>query len=191
MHIQTRPITFLDIAKLAIYGIFLNYYCYNILRGSFIPMGTQIFFAVAVACVVVTMFGKDFYLGSEMKCWIAYLIISFITVFLARNSQYALDGLNKYWQRLVIIALIAYICEHEKSVKFAIRVLAVTAIACAVSCLIKNVDISQKLTLESGATISTNDIGSIMAFGCFAVFFAFGLKENKSSVKTAIKIGYV
>ena len=191
MQISTRPITLLDIAKLALYGIFLNYYCYFILRGSFIPMGTQIFFVVAVACVVATIFGEKIYIGSEIKCWIAYAILSLLTVFFAINTQQALDGLSKYVQRLIIIMMITYICEHEKSVKFAVRLLAVTAFACAVSCLIMNVDVSQKLTLESGASISTNDIGSIMAFGCFAVLFAFGLKEHKGFIKTTIKIGYI
>lgn len=191
MRIKSRPITLLDFAKLALYGIFLNYYCYFILRGSFIPMGTQIFFAVAVACVVATIFREKIYIGSEIKCWIAYVILSILTVFFAVNTQQALDGLGKYIQRLIYIMMIAYICEHEKSVKFAVRLLAVTAFACAVSCLIMNVDVGKKLTLESGASISTNDIGAIMAFGCFAVLFAFGLKEHKGLIKIAIKIGYI
>ena len=191
MRIKSRPITLLDFAKLALYGIFLNYYCYFILRGSFIPMGTQIFFAVAVACVVATIFREKIYIGSEIKCWIAYFVLSLLTVFFAVNTQQALDGLGKYIQRLIYIMMIAYICEHEKSVKFAVRLLAVTAFACAVSCLIMNVDVGKKLTLESGASVSTNDIGSIMAFGCFAVLFAFGLKEHKGLIKIAIKIGYI
>lgn len=191
MRIKSRPITLLDFAKLALYGIFLNYYCYFILRGSFIPMGTQIFFAVAVACVVATIFREKIYIGSEIKCWIAYSVLSLLTVFFAVNTQQALDGLGKYIQRLIYIMMIAYICEHEKSVKFAVRLLAVTAFACAVSCLIMNVDVGKKLTLESGASVSTNDIGSIMAFGCFAILFAFGLKEHKGLIKTAIKIGYI
>lgn len=191
MQISTRPIALLDIAKLALYGIFLNYYCYFILRGSFIPMGTQIFFAVAVACVVTTIFGEKIYIGSEIKCWIAYIILSLLTVLFAVNVQQALDGLGKYIQRLIYIMMIAYICEREKSVKFAVRLLAVTAFACAVSCLIMNVDVGKKLTLESGANISTNDIGSIMAFGCFAILFAFGLKEHKGLIKSAVKIGYI
>lgn len=191
MRIKSRPITLLDFAKIALYGIFLNYYCYFILRGSFIPMGTQIFFAVAVACVVATIFRERIYIGSEIKCWIAYVILSFATVFFAVNTQQALDGLGKYVQRLILVMMIAYISEHEKSVKFAVRLLAVTAFACAVSCLIMNVDVGKKLTLESGASVSTNDIGSIMAFGCFAILFAFGLKEHKGLIKIAIKIGYI
>lgn len=191
MQIQTRPITLLDFAKLAIYGIFLNYYCYYILRGQFIKYGTEIFFIIAVGCSVASLFRDKTYVGTEIKCWIVYFVLSLATVPFAMDSSVALNELNKFWQRLVIIAIIAYICEHEKSVKFAIRVLAVTSIACAVSCLIMNADISKKLELESGASVSTNDIGAIMAFGCFAVLFAFGQKEHKGLIKTIIKIGYI
>lgn len=191
MQIQTKPITLLDFAKLALYGIFLNYYCYYILRGQFIKNGTQIFFIVAVGCTIASLFREKIYVGTEIKCWIVYLALSFATVPFALDSSATLDGLNKYWQRLAIIAIIAFICEQEKSVKFAIRLLAVTSIACAVSCLIMNADISKKLEFESGASVSTNDIGSIMAFGCFAALFAFGLKEHKGFIKTIIKIGYI
>jgi hypothetical protein len=191
MHISSRPITLLDFAKLAILGIYLNYYCYNILKGQLIPNGTTIFFVIAVACVIVSMFQERIRFGAEIKCWLLYLVFSLITIPLAVSSSAALEGINKYLQRLVIIMMIAYICEHEKSVKFAIRLLAITAIACAVSCLIMNTGISTKLEMESGAIISTNDVGSIMAFGCFAVLFAFGLGENKGVVKIGIKIAYI
>lgn len=191
MQISTRPITLLDFAKLAIYGIFLNYYCFYILRGSFIPFGTPIFFGVAIACVLATIFQEKVIISKEIVCWIVYALLSLLTAVFAVNPQTAINGIGDYLRRLVLIMMIAYICEKEGSVKFAIRVLAVTAIACAVSCLIMNVDVSKKLQLESGATVSVNDIGSIMAFGCFAVLFAFGLKENKGVIKTIIKIGYI
>ena len=45
--------------------------------------------------------------------------------------------------------------------------------------------------MESGASVSTNDIGSIMAFGCFAVLFAFGTGENSRLYKTLLKIGFI
>ena len=41
-------------SKLALYGLFLNYYCYYILRGSFIPMGTYVFLAVMVIGVLIS-----------------------------------------------------------------------------------------------------------------------------------------
>ena len=191
MQISTRPITILDFAKLAIYGLFFNYYCFYILRGSFIPYGTPIFYGVAIACVLATIFQEKVSFSNEIICWIVYTVLSLVTAVFAINMQTAINGIGEYIRRLVLIMMIAYICEKEGSVKFAIRVLAVTAVACAASCLIMNVDVSKKLELESGANISTNDIGSIMAFGCFAVLFAFGLKEHKGVIKAVIKIGYI
>lgn len=191
MQISTRPITLLDFAKLAIYGIFLNYYCFYILRGSFIPFGTPIFFGVAIACVLATIFQERVIFSKEIVCWIVYALLSLLTAVFAVNPQTAVNGIGEYVRRLVLIMMIAYICEKEESVKFAVRLLAVTAVACAISCLIMNVDVGKKLQLESGATVSVNDIGSIMAFGCFAVLFAFGLKEHKGFIKTIIKIGYI
>lgn len=191
MQISTRPITLLDFAKLAICGIFLNYYCFYILRGSFIPYGTPIFYGVAIACVLATIFQEKVSISSEIVCWIIYTVLSLITAVFAINMQTAINGIGDYLRRLVLIMMIAYICEKEGSVKFAVRVLAVTAFTCAISCLIMNVDVGKKLQLESGANISTNDIGSIMSFGCFAVLFAFGLKEHKGFIKTIIKIGYI
>lgn len=191
MQISTRPITILDFAKLAIYGIFLNYYCFFILRGSYIPLGTPIFYGVAIACVLATIFQEKVTFSKEIICWIVYAVLSLLTAVFAVNPQTAINGIGDYLRRLVLIMIIAYICEHEKSVKFAVRLLAVTALACAVSCLIMNVDVGKKLELESGASVSTNDIGSIMAFGCFAVLFAFGVKEHKGFIKTIIKIGYI
>lgn len=191
MQISTRPITILDFAKLAIYGIFLNYYCFYILRGSFIPYGTPFFYGVAIACVLATIFQEKVSISSEIVCWITYTVLSLITAVFAINMETAINGIGEYIRRLVLIMMIAYICEKEGSVKFAVRVLAVTAFTCAISCLIMNVDVGKKLQLESGANISTNDIGSIMSFGCFAVLFAFGLKEHKGFIKTIIKIGYI
>lgn len=191
MQISTRPITILDFAKLAIYGIFLNYYCFYILRGSFIPYGTPIFYGVAIACVLASIFQEKVSFSNEIICWIVYAVLSLLTAIFAINMQTAINGIGDYLRRLVLIMMIAYICEKEGSVKFAVRVLAVTAFTCAISCLIMNVDVGKKLQLESGASISTNDIGSIMAFGCFAVLFAFGLKEHKGFIKTIIKIGYI
>lgn len=191
MQISTRPITLLSFAKLAILGMFINYYGVLLIRGSFIPYGTPIFFAVAVACTLASLFAEKVKISSEMVCWILYFILSLMTIIFAKNAKFATDGLTKFAQRLVIIIIIAYICEKDKSIKFAIRLLAVTAIVCMVCSLLYNTGIDTKLTMESGANISTNDIGSLMAYGCFAVLFAFGLKEHKGFMKTAIKIAYI
>ena len=134
MQISTRPITLLDFAKLAILGIFLNYYGYLLVRGSFIPYGTPIFFAIAVACTLTSLFQDRIRLSPEIVCWILYLTLSLVTVVFAISTKTALDGLLKFGQRLVIIMMIAYICEKEKSIKFAVRLLAVTAIVCMICC---------------------------------------------------------
>lgn len=181
----------IDISKLALYGIFLNYYCYYILVGRFIPMGTYLFLAVAVIGVVATISEEPMKFGFDIKCWILYFIFSAITVVVAYSSAYAIDGLIKFLQRLVVIILITYICQYEKSIIFAIRLLAVTAITCTISSLMMMNDFTQKLTMASGADVSTNDIGSIMAFGCFAVLFAFGTGENNKLYKTAFKLIYI
>ena len=191
MQISTRPITLLSFAKLAILGMFINYYGVLLIRGSFIPYGTPIFFAVAVACALASLFSEKITISSEIVCWILYFILSLVTAVFAKNMQYAMDGLSKFVQRLVIIIIIAYICEREKSISFAVRLLAATAIVCMICCLLFNTGIDTKLEMESGANISTNDIGSLMAYGCFGVLFAFGLKEHKGFMKTAIKIAYI
>ena len=191
MRIQTRAITFLDFAKLAICGIFLNYYFYNIVRGSLLPYGTVIFYGIAGACVFISIMSERISFGTEIGCWIAYLVFSLVTVVFAVDSDAALKGIGDYVQRLILIIMIAYICEKEKSVKFAIKLLAVTAIACAFSSLLMSESVSKKLTMTSGAHVSTNDIGAIMAFGCFAVLFAFGLKEHRGVIKTTLKIAYI
>lgn len=181
----------MNISKIAIYGIFLNYYFYFIIRGSFIPMGTYLFYGLAVVGIIFAASSEPLKFDFEIKCWLLYGIVSLVTVVLAESTSHATDGLFKYFQRIIVIILITYICEYEKSIKFAIRLLAVTAVSCAVASLMTMNDYSQKLTVESGATISTNDIGSIMAFGCFGILFAFGVGPDKKVYKTILKIGYI
>jgi len=181
----------INISKLAIYGIFLNYYCYFIIRGSFIPMGTYLFYGLAVVGIMFAAAHEPLKLDFEIKCWLWYGIVSFVTIVVAESTSLVTDGLFKYFQRVLLIILITYICEKEKSIKFAIRLLAVTAVACAAASLLTMNDYSQKLTVESGAGVSTNDIGSIMAFGCFAILFAFGVGNKSKAYKTILKIGYI
>ena len=191
MQIQTRAITLLDFAKLAIYGIFLNYYCINILRGNLLPYGTLVFYLISGACVFASILGDQISVSKEIICWIAYVCFSLITLGFALDSSRALKGIGEFIQRLILIIMIAYICEKEKSTNFALRVLAVTAYSCALSSLLMSEDVSKKLTVVSGARISTNDIGALMAFGCFGVLFAFGMRGKTSFFKIVIKIGYI
>ncbi|MBQ2971221.1 MAG: O-antigen ligase family protein [Ruminococcus sp.] len=181
----------IDISKLALYGIFLNYYCYYIIRGSFIPMGTYLFTGIAIVGVIVAMSKEPIKFDFEIKCWFWYFVYSIITIVIAQSASYAVEGLIKFFQRLVVIILITLISEYEKSIVFALRLMAITAVSCALATLMSMNDYSQKLSVESGANISTNDIGSIMAFGCFAILFAFGVGNKSKVYKTVIKIAYI
>ena len=155
----------LIISKIAILCYFLNFYFIKILTGSFVPYGTYFFIGFAILGVLISAYKEPICFCIDIKCWIAYFIYSFITIPIAYSQSYALVGLRDYLKRLIVIIVIAYICEKEKSIEYAIRLLAVTAVACAVSSLIMMEDFSQKLSFSSGAIVSTNDIGSIMAYG--------------------------
>jgi len=169
----------LSIAKLALYGIFLNYYCYYTLTGSFIPYGTILFFGAAFGCVLLSALKDRYvYVDKEIKYWVLYTVLSLLTMIFAMNFDYALDSLSKYVQRLMIIIMIVYICEKENSIKFALRLLAIDALGCAISVLYTVDDIQAKLSISSGANLSANDVGALMAFGCFAVLFAFGNRKR-------------
>ena len=67
----------LTIAKAALYGIFLNYYCYYVIRGSFIPMGTIAFLGISLVCVAVDIRRQgSVYISREIWCWIFYAVFS-------------------------------------------------------------------------------------------------------------------
>lgn len=175
----------LNIAKAALYGIFLNYYCYYVIQGSFIPLGTAAFFGISCLCVVVDIRRQRIlYLSEEIKCWIVYAVLSLLTTALVTIDSTSISFVSdivKYVQRLFIIMMVAYICEQEKSIRFGLQLMAVTAFASSISVLLVVDDIQRKLSISSGANLSANDIGAIMSFGCFAILFAWG-KRNKSSL---------
>lgn len=181
----------LDVAKAALYGIFLNYYCYYVLTGSFIPRGTVLFLGIALLSVGADILLRQrVHVGTEIKCWIAYGVISLIaTVFITMGSGTTgfISDIIKYVQRVAIIMMVAYICEQDGSIRFGLQLMAVTAIALAISVLAVTGDINQKLDITSGANLSANDTGSIMAFGCFAVLFSWGNRRNTSLLLFAVK----
>lgn len=185
----------LDVAKAALYGIFINYYCYYVLTGSFIPMGTVLFFGLACACVGVDAFQRRYiYIGTEIRCWIAYAILALVsTAFITMGSGELgfVSDIIKYVQRLAIIAMIAYICEREKSIRFGLQLMAVTAISLAISVLAVLDSIQSKLDIASGVNLSANDTGAIMAFGCFAIIFAWGRRGHSSLILSSVKMAGV
>ena len=180
----------LGVAKAALYGIFLNYYCYYVLAGSFIPGGTVLFFAAACGCVAIDVLQqRHVYVGSEIRSWIIYAILSLLTtaVITMGGSMDFLGDIAKFVQRLMIIMMIAYICEREGSVKFGLQLMAVTAVAAAVSIMSVTGDIQLKLDITTEAELSANDIGALMSFGCFALMHAWGKRGNSSLILSALK----
>ena len=181
----------LSVAKAALYGIFLNYYCYYVINGAFIPRGTVLFLALACLCVGVdALQQRHVYVGTEIKCWILYAVLSLITTaFIAADSgsMSFLSDIIKYVQRLAIIMMIAYICERENSIRFGLQLMAVTAVALAISVITVTGDIQLKLNITSGASLSANDTGAIMAFGCFAIVFAWGRRGHPSLLLSSLK----
>lgn len=182
-------------AKLALYGIFLNYYCYYVLTGHFIPGGTILFLGFACLCVGLDILGRrNVYIGTEIRCWMLYAVLALITTLLITVDSSDMDfvrDIAKYVQRLLLIMMTAYICEREKSVRFGLRLMAVTAFASAVSILIMLEDVRSKLNITSEANLSANDIGAIMAFGCFAILYAWGRRNRSSLVLSGVKLAGV
>lgn len=179
----------LNVAKAALYGIFLNYYCYYVINGSFIPYGTVVFFAVACLAVAFDAVHERYiYVGNEVKCWILYAILALITTSFMVNDTGYISDIMKYLQRIVLVMLVAYICEREKSVRFGLQLMAGIAIACAVSTLTVIDDFQAKLSISSGANLSANDVGSIMAFGPFAIMFCLGKRNQSSLLLSALKV---
>jgi hypothetical protein len=182
----------LDVAKVALYGIFLNYYCYYVLTGSFIPGGTTLFLVIALGCMLLDVLRKRYlYVDTEVKCWLVYAALAFITTGIVTADAAGIGYLGdivKFVQRTAIIMLVAYICEQEGSIRFGLRLMAVTAIALAVSVFTVLGDYQLKLDITSGANLSDNDTGAIMACGCFAIPFAWGKRNRGSTLLNALKL---
>lgn len=181
----------LDVAKAALYGIFLNYYCYYVITGSFIPGGTVLFLGIALLFVGTDVLRRrHIRLGREISCWITYAIASLVTtaiILFDSNDMGYISDIVKYVQRTMIIFMVAYICERENSIRFGLRLMAVTAVALAVAVLLVTGDINRKLDITSGANLSANDTGAILAFGCFAILFAWGKRKSASLTLAAFK----
>lgn len=186
----------LNVAKAALYAIFLNYYCYYTLRGSFIPGGTVIFLCVGMLCVGVDVLQqRRVHVGTEVRCWVIYALLAFITtglVTMDSGSTAFISDIVKFVQRLLIIMMVAYVCEREGSIRFGLRLMAVTAVSASIAIMLVVDNIQLKLDISSGASLSANDIGALMAFGCFAVVFAWGNRRNASMMLSLLKtIGFI
>lgn len=179
----------LNVAKAALFGIFLNYYCYYVIVGEFIPMGTVAFLAVALLCVGVDVLRQRYiHVGTETRCWMIYAILAAVTSLLVLRHVGFLGDIIKYVQRVLIILMIAYICQREGTIRFGLQLMAVTAVALAIAVLMVIGDIQLKLDITSGANLSENDTGAIMSFGCFALLYSWHKKERPSLVLSILKI---
>ena len=176
----------LDGAKLAIYGLFLNYYCYYVVKGAFIPHGTILFLAVAFLCILFSVIDQDggnIYIGKEVICWTIYGVLAFgfsMTLCNMGESSSLYSDIFKYFQRLLMIQMIAYICEKERSIRFGLRLLVVSALGCAIAIFNTLGSYQLKLDITSGANISANDVGALMAFGIIAVLL-YGSNDERPS----------
>lgn len=182
----------LNVAKAALYGIFLNYYCWYVLTGAFIPMGTVLFFGTACLAVGLDVLEcRRIHVGREFKSWALYALLALMTsaiVLIDGGDMRYLSDVAKFVQRLLILFMVTYICERENSVRFGLRLMAVTALALAISVLSVTGDVQLKLDITSGADLSANDTGAIMAYGCFAVMFAWGRQGKTSLVRSSLKM---
>ena len=179
----------INVAKIAIYGIFINYYCYYILQGSFIPYGTILFYALAFMCVILDAYKSNrMSRKTEIMYWIFYGVVSLALVSFAQSSSHVFSGLYKYAQRTALIVFIYYICSKESSIRFAINLLMTTAVSCAISILMTIDNITSRLSLSTGADVSANDVGAILAFGCFAILQVNLEKIRSSTIRNLLKV---
>lgn len=172
-------------AKIGLCAMFLNYYCIYIIRGSMLPYITYV--AYILMGLYILQSGK-LEIGEEVKMWIIYIILSLATVFFAQNSGYAISGIIKFAERLLITITIIKICKEEQSIKFPISLLTCIAVSCALSVITNLSSLHGRLNLETGANVSVNDVGSIMAYGCFSVLlFCERAFTNKEFFKVFLK----
>lgn len=163
--------------KIGLWGMFINYYPYNIMFGRFIPYGTYIFFGL----IVIGILGSGrIRLDKTIKSWILYAVASLITSVFALSTGFAIESLVDFGIKIIVTYAVAHVCVREKSVSFAIRLLAGIAILSAGAAYLQMGDIEARLQLASGAAISINDFGSLMAYGCFAVIPLFKYSKIKS-----------
>ena len=175
----------INLVKIGLWGMFINYYPFNIMFGHLIPGGTYIFFSM----IVIGLLGsalKGVNIDTTIKSWILYAALSLATSVFAISTSYTIKTLVGFGIKIIVTFAVAYVCEREGSVKFAIRLLAGLAILSAVTAFIHMGDISGRLQLDSGASLSVNDFGALMAYGCFAVILLFKYSSIESRVVSMI-----
>ena len=98
----------IHISKIAVLGIFLNYYCFNLITGHLIPFGTYIFYGLAILGVLISAYKEPIRFSVDIKCWILFFLMSVALIPLAMSKLHAFNGLKDYFQRLILIIVILF-----------------------------------------------------------------------------------
>lgn len=164
----------------------MNYYCILILFGRLLPYISIIGFGTILIFLfldVIQNHAGKVIVVQEFRLWIVYLAICLITAVLFPNTLGIYRSLMDYIQRGVIAFAVYYVSSSEDSIKWPINLLTTLSVTTAICILYSTGDFSRRLGSIGSASeaISANDIGALMAFGCFTVIFAFN-KGIKTSV---------
>lgn len=179
--------------KISLSMILINYYCIKILTGKLLPYCSIICFSIILICLfldIIQNHGGKVIVGQEFRCWIVYLAINLLTAVFCVNTTGIYLGLVDYIQRMVIAFAVYYVCSLEKSIKWPINLLTFVSITAAVCILGGTSDFSRRLGSAGSASeaISANDIGALMAFGCFTVLFSFIYKKKISILRITLVV---
>lgn len=182
----------MPLAKLAIIILFLNYYCFALIRGSLIPKCSIICYGIMALSWLVDYYNHRGYgvaMPREISYWIMFAVFSLMTIPVAYSSSVTMATVLEYIQRLFLTYVIIYIALREESVRFPLTALSVVCLGAAVAILPNLASISGRVDIESGFKVSVNDIGSLTVFGLFAVQYFGETKRISSFIKPIIKIG--
>ncbi len=158
--------------------MFLNYYFVHVMLGHMLPYVT--YFAYACMALYLVSNGR-LTIDEENKLWLIYLVLSLVTSAFAINAGYAVSSLIKFAQRLLIIVTVTQICKDDESIDFALELMTVIAVLCAGAILMNLGSIHGRLTLDNDASISVNDVGSILAYGCFTAIMVAEKRFRRSA----------
>lgn len=177
--------------KISLSVILINYYCMKIIIGNLLPYCSIICFGIMLTCLFLDIIqnrnGKVV-IKSEFRLWIAYLAICLFTSLVCSNTFGIMLDLVDYIQRIVVAYSVYYVCSSEQSIKWPINLITLVSIVAAVSIICNTSDFGRRLGSEGSASeaVSANDIGALMAFGCFTIFFAFNNKSRISFIRMVL-----
>lgn len=171
--------------------IMINYYCIKVLMGKLLPNCSIICFGIILICLlldIIQNYDGKVIVGREFRCWIAYLVFCLLTSVFCVNTSGIYRSLVDYIQRIVIAFVVYYVCSSEKSIKWPINLLTLVSVVSAICIINGTSDFSRRLGSAGSASdaVSANDIGALMAFGCFTVLFAFNNRRKISIIRIVL-----